>query len=172
MFPHGGGAFAAANYPNLGQELAPLGNLVNSTLNLEELTNRINPDVNPPPTAPPGTLSSVKAFGLTGAGKYVIWLFDDDFNTTWGVDWGKSNRTYMNDQKDSKHDHVLVIPSAAKASYTVTRYNTWTGAATVDPNPIVRGPDGKLSIPIGQFSTDTNHPGKTWDGADVLLIVE
>ena len=133
-------------------------------IDIGKLTNRITPSVE----APGGGDSKVRAFGLFVDGKYVVWLFDDDFDY---YHWGESDRSYTTDMKNSKSDHILVIPDVASESYTVTRYNTWTGNSQQDPNPVDRE-DGDLRILVGEFAIDNDYPDLTWDGADILLIIE
>lgn len=98
----------------------------------------------------------------------MIWLFDDDFNHEWGPDWGKSARTYSDNQRSSKQDHVLIIPGATGGS--IKRYGTWDGSESADPAGTVV--NGALHVRVGDFSIDPSHPAETWDGADVVLIIE
>ena len=168
MFPRGNGIFKAAEYPDLREEMSALQKLVTTEIEIASLTERFTASVE----APGGGPSSVRAFGIKGGAKYVVWLFDDDFNATWGDNWGKSTRTYASNQKASKSGHTLVIGDVPNPEYSITRFNTWNGTKATDPDPIARNADGKLHIPVGEFGTDADHPNETWDGGDILLIVE
>jgi len=64
-----------------------------------------------------------------------------------------------------------VLPDVPKENYAVKRYNTWDGTLSED-GPVQREENGDLHVPVGKFSLDGDHGGETWDGADVLLIIE
>lgn len=166
MFPRGSNEFAS--YPDLGEEMQSLQKLVTQHISLKNLKYRIKPDVR----NGSGGISRVRAFGLKGGGDYAVWLFDDDFNDNWGAHWGESTRSYGSAQEDSKSTHQLVLTTVPPGNYTVKRYNTWTGTIQADPAAFAPDGTGKMTVPVGQFAVDDDHPGETWDGADVLLLIE
>lgn len=161
---------AFKNYPPLVEEFSALKTLVASDdLDIASPKSLIVPEVK---TAG-GDPSPVKAFGLTGNGAYVVWLFDDDFDETWDDPelWGLSDRTYAVADEGSKSTLRLVLPNMPAKTYQVRRFNTWDGTISTDPSVKLEAA-GDLKIPVGSFSLDDDHGAATWDGADVLLLIE
>jgi len=124
-------------------------------------------------TDAPCSDQEVMAFGLKKPdGKdFMIWVFDDSFDTAQNANWGKSNRSFAAPTANAKQNAEVTLTVAANGAYTVDEYNTWQGGVLHRRTETVTSVNNQIKVKVGTFRTANDAGNVLWDGADMLLVI-
>ena len=134
---------------------------------LQQMTVRMLPHPTQEPTSEPVVIG----MRSTDKATVMVWVFHDDT-----IDGQQSGRTYALSQADYLKDNnktAVVVGLTPGATYSVTPYNTWSGAREDQqecqvPNQTADG-DGKITIPVKRLAETTRE---AWDGADIMYVLK